>query len=164
MDLTVIGGAISGLKTATDIAKGLVNVNTAVEVNAKAIELQRALLSAYADAVSAKETQSALQEEVRELKRQLASNEQFAADMKRYKLNTPWPGSIVYALDATMSNGEPAHYLCANCYQSKKKSILQATRLESGWLAMACPNCRATVRTDNKHSVNPAYATAPQST
>jgi hypothetical protein len=161
MDLTVIGGAISGLKTATDIAKGLVSVNTAVEVNSKAIELQRALLSAYADAVSAKETQSALQEEVRELKRQLSNSEEFAADMKRYKLDSPWPGSIVYALDSSMSNGEPAHYLCANCYQTKKKSILQVERTDSGFLGLKCPNCKAAVATKNKYSVAPQYAGVP---
>lgn len=162
MDLTVIGGAITGLKTATDIAKGLIGINTAVEVNAKAIELQRALISALADAVRAQETQSALTEEIRNLKRQLAHNEEFAADMKRYKLNVPWPGSTVYALDAEMSNGEPAHYLCPNCYQAKKKSILQTVRVENNFLAFACPSCRTSVTTKNKSSVNAQYAGAQQ--
>jgi DNA-directed RNA polymerase subunit RPC12/RpoP len=158
MDLTVIGGAISGLKTATDIAKGLVGINTTVEVNAKALELQRALLSAYGDALSAKETQSALTDEIRELKRQLSNNEEFAADMKRYKLDTPWPGSVVYALKESMSNGEPAHYLCANCAQRKQKSILQCVPSIQNFTAFACPNCRASVTTRFKGGVSANYA------
>lgn len=158
MDLTVIGGAISGLKTATDIAKGLVSINTAVEVNAKAIELQQALLSAYADAVSAKETQTALQEEIRELKRQLSNNEEFVADMKRYKLDVPWPGATVYALEEAMCNGEPAHYLCTNCYQKKQKSILQVTTNSNGWACFDCPSCRASVVTRFKYGAQARYA------
>jgi hypothetical protein len=158
MDLSVIGGAISGLKTATDIAKGLVNINTTVEVNAKALELQRALFSAYGDALSAKETQTSLQDEIRELKRQLSHNEEFVADMKRYKLDTPWPGSIVYALKESMSNGEPPHYLCANCYQNKKKSILQVSPSIERFTTFVCPTCRAAVTTRYKGAVAPNYA------
>lgn len=160
MDLSVIGGAVSGLKTAVEIAKGLVAVNTTVEVNAKAIELQRAILSAYGDAVSAKETQFALQEEVRDLKRQLAANEHFAADMERYQLDAPWPGSMVYALKESMSNSEPAHYLCANCYQNKKKSILQCVPSIQNYTTFACPNCRASVATRYKGGVPAKYASS----
>lgn len=160
MDLTVIGGAVAGLKTATDIAKGLISTNTAVEVNAKAIELQRALLSAYADAISAKETQTALLEEIRSLKRQLAHNEEFAADMKRYALDAPWRGTAVYALQESMSNGEPPHYLCPNCYQAKKKSILQLGTNSKGDQCFNCPNCRTTAQTPYRHGVTAHYAGA----
>jgi hypothetical protein len=150
VDLTVISGAISGLKTASDLAKAIVSTNTAVEVNAKAIELQRALLAAYGDALSAKETQSELQEEIRRLKSQAAQNEEFVADMKRYKLFEPWPGSPVYALKESMSSGEPAHYLCAYCYQSKKKAILYSgPGTKSPWCHLRCPACKTEIQSES---------------
>ena len=163
MDLTVIGGAITGLKTSAGLLKDLIDAKTMVEVNAKAIELQRALLSAYADAISAKETQSALQDEIRELKSHLAKNEEFAADMKRYKLHQPYPGATVYALKEDMSNGEPPHYLCTNCYQSKRKSVLQVLDNKEGWQIFVCSNCKASASTGFRLGVKAKFP-PPEST
>lgn len=128
-----------------------------VEVNAKALELQRALLSAYADAIGAKETQSALQDEIRSLKRQLSNNEDFVADMKRYKLHVAYSGATVYALKEEMSNGEPPHYLCTNCHEQKRKSILQIANNKEGWQIFVCPNCKATITTPYRGGVNAKF-------
>ncbi len=45
MDLGSISAAITGLKTATDIAKHLNQIDRGVEVNSKVIELQQVILS-----------------------------------------------------------------------------------------------------------------------
>jgi hypothetical protein len=157
MDMTVISGTISGLKTASDLVKSVISANTMVEVNSKALELQRALLSAYADAISAKETQSALLDEIRELKGQLSKNEEFVADMKRYKLYQPDSTATVYALKESMSNGEPPHYLCANCYQSKRKTILQVLDQPGGWQYFTCPSCKSAAPTGHRGGTKPKF-------
>ncbi|OGI41320.1 MAG: hypothetical protein A2140_05160 [Candidatus Muproteobacteria bacterium RBG_16_62_13] len=40
-DMTLIQGAITGLKTATDIVKGFLDLKTMAEVQGKVIELQK---------------------------------------------------------------------------------------------------------------------------
>src|SRR5262245_28439080 len=67
----------------------------------------------------------ALQQENAELGVKLARMQDWETQKKRYKLATPFPGCMVYALQKSMSDGEVAHYLCASCYQRGEKSLLQ---------------------------------------
>jgi hypothetical protein len=46
-----------------------------------------------------------------------------------------------------MSNGEPPHYLCANCFQDRKKAILAHSGNKDGWIAIVCAACRFTSQT-----------------
>ena len=52
-DMMLFQGAISALRGAADIAKGLVELNTMAEVQAKAVELQQIVLSAQGSALEA---------------------------------------------------------------------------------------------------------------
>ncbi len=47
------------------------------------------------------------------------------AEAVRYLLTRTEQGSLVYELDDRKAEGEPAHCICATCYQQKIKSILQ---------------------------------------
>ncbi len=130
-----IYGGISALKTAFDIAKGLKDIDDATRRNAAVIELQEKILTAQA-------AQSELVETVGELKKRVAELEAWEADKKRYELKEIAPGVFAYLLKETMANGEPAHQLCAACYQHNKKSILQ--RRDKGMnLLLHCPECSA---------------------
>lgn len=157
MDMTVVTGALASLRAATEIAKGLVGANTAVEVNKTAIELQGALLNAYGDAVVAQEALTALKDEIRELKRKLADNEDFAADLKRYAMFSPWTGSTVYAVKESMCLGEPPHYICANCAQQKKKSILATITGANGFGLCTCANCKTQFTTSFRGAASAKY-------
>ena len=48
MDLSLIKGTITGLKSASDIAKGFLELKSIADVQAKVIELQSVILSAQA--------------------------------------------------------------------------------------------------------------------
>jgi DNA-directed RNA polymerase subunit RPC12/RpoP len=117
----MVGEVFAGLgaiKTAFDIAKGLKDIDDATRRNAAVIELQEKILVAQ-------EAQSALINRVTELEKEVAHLRDWEADKKRYQLTDIGNGVVALALKPTMSNGEPAHYLCADCAAKTQKSYLQ---------------------------------------
>ena len=117
--------AFSSLKTMSDIAKGMVSLHTMTEVQAKAIELNEKIIETQQQIFAAHSTQTTLVDRVRELEGQIVRMQDWDTQKQRYKLATPFPGCMIYAVQKSMSEGEPAHYLCAACFQKGQKSILQ---------------------------------------
>jgi hypothetical protein len=137
-----ITAAINSLKVAGDIAKGLISLQTTTEIQAKAIELNEKIISAQHSVFAANAAQSALVDEVGSLKAQIVRMENWGTQKQRYKLVTLYPGSFAYALKKAVSEGEPSHYICANCYENGKRSIMQATQKTSAFGAKTCFVCR----------------------
>lgn len=158
MDLSLIQGTISGLKVAGDIAKGLLELKTLSEVQGKVIELQSAILSAQGNALSANADQSAMVEEIRALKEEIARVKAWDTQKQRYKLVQPWSAGVAYALKESMSNSEPPHLICTNCYESGRKSILNPVEDSQKWVHYACPVCKAQIPTGYRGGVTPQYA------
>jgi hypothetical protein len=125
IDMQSMSIAVSSVRAAGEIAVGMMSLKTTTEVQAKAIELNQKIIEAQHQLFAANATQSALAERIRDLESQLARLQVWDTQKRRYKLATPFPGCVVYALQKAMSDGEPAHYLCASCYQRGEKSILQ---------------------------------------
>ncbi len=126
---------LGAFKAMFDLAKGLKDVSDAATRNTVAIELQEKILAAQAE-------QSALIERVGELETQVAGYEAWDADKERYELNEFKPGQFAYPLKADVAGGEPAHMLCANCYNKIQKSILQTeTRFPGRHEVTFCQNC-----------------------
>jgi hypothetical protein len=132
---------LSAFKAMLDLAKGLKDINDSTARNAVAIELQEKILAAHAQ-------QAALVEKVGELEKVVARFETWEREKQRYRLKELVPGLFAYALKRTETNGEPAHALCANCYERGVKSILQDNKKSSIFdHALECPFCKAAYRT-----------------
>lgn len=71
------------------------------------------------------------------LTNELRDAQTFQSDLDRYELWETPTGSVVYRLKASMEHGQPLHYLCPNCIEEKRKSILQGPRH-----FRKCPHCR----------------------
>ena len=159
MDMGQIASAVSSLKVAGDLAVGLVNLKTMAEVQAKAIELNQKIISAQHDIFAANATQSVLIERVRELEGQIAVMKAWDTEKQRYKLASPETGALVYALQRVMSNGEPPHYLCANCFKQGRPSILNdLPKAKERWHYWICPNCESASPTGYSGPCPPKYA------
>lgn len=139
MDMSLIQGTISGLKIAGDIAKSFLELKSISDVQAKVIELQSAILSAQGSALSANADQAAMVEEIRALKEEISRVKAWETKKQRYKLHTPWAGAVVYALKESMSQGEPPHWICTQCYENGRPSILNYQLSGSGAGVYACP-------------------------
>ncbi|MBF8177687.1 hypothetical protein [Herminiimonas contaminans] len=142
MDIALIGGALGSLKAAGDIAKTLLDIRNTSEVATKVAGIQSALLDAQYSLLEANAAQSALIEKVRDLKEEIVRMKTWDNEKVRYKLHSPQPGIITYALQESHSNGEPPHYICTNCYQDGRKSLLnQKPDGKTGDYYFACPSC-----------------------
>lgn len=86
MDIGSITAAVNSLRVAGDIAKGLINVHTAAEVQSKAIELNQQIIDAQHQIFAANAAQTALLEYIRELEDQVASMKEWEAQKQRYSL------------------------------------------------------------------------------
>jgi hypothetical protein len=147
IDLTLLPSAMAGLKGAIDITSALVKTNNIVDVNAKAIELQQIIIKLQQDIFSAQDSQRVANEEILSLKKVISDLKKVSGDMGRYKLCSPFTGSAVYGISKDDASKEPAHYLCANCFQAGKKSVLNPKANEKGFQDFVCPSCRAAIST-----------------
>lgn len=158
MDMTLIQGTISGLKTAADIAKSLMELKSMADVQAKVIELQSAILSAQSSALSANADQASMVEEIRALKEEIARVKAWEAQKQRYKLTPFGDGAgVVYALKKTMCDSEPPHWLCTKCYEEGKRMILQPSSV-NGFAHLVCPSCNLDIPAHLRRLGPPEYA------
>ena len=158
MDLSLIQGTIAGLKTASDIAKGFLDLKTMTDVQGKVIELQSAILAAQSSALSANADQAAMAEEIRSLKAELERVKAWERQKERYQMHAPWEGATVYALKESQKGTDPAHWICTQCYELGKRSILQHHARTGGWASYVCGVCRSEVQSPWRSAVAFEYA------
>lgn len=145
-DPLTIGGAIASLKTAGEIAGAFVGLRDQAMIQTKVIELQSVILAAQSSAMSAQSEQFALLDAKRGLEAKIAELEAWDREKERYQLQEIGRGSFAYALKADAQGTEPAHMICPNCYQQRRKSLLQATDTVTMRLRThRCPACKTEV-------------------
>lgn len=146
VDIVMFQSALSGLKTAADIALGIGKLNTMVEVQAKAIELQQILLSVQSSALNAQAEQFSLIQTIRELEKEVAEIKAWQAQKLRYKLVSPWDGTLVYALTQESAQSEPPHWLCTMCFEAGGKGFYSSQN-KSNRLLLICDKCKGELQT-----------------
>lgn len=131
-DLLITG--LDALKTAFDIGKTIKDMDNSAVRNAAVIDLQNEILTAQA-------AQAALVSQVSELKKEMARFETWETEKQRYELEEMPPGILAYRLKPGMENGEPAHKICANCYNRNVKSLLHSLGSANGRTKWRCHTC-----------------------
>lgn len=149
VDLAAVSGAMASLKTAHDIAKAMLGLRDATVVREKVFELQGAILSAQADTFEANAAQSALLDRVRQLEKEVADLEAWDAEKQRYCLQEVASGSFAYTIKPDAKGAEPLHWICANCYEHRRKSILQSQGMGATGETFRCAVCLSSIRAGN---------------
>jgi rubrerythrin len=144
VDMTMISGAMSAMKVVSATAKAMVAIHDASVLRTKVVELNTQIQSAQSSALAALSDQFALLERVGKLEKEIADFKDWEREKQRYEMKRVQPGAVVYALKEQEQGTEPAHWICAACYQRGEKSILQAGREhfqhDTEW---PCPTCKA---------------------
>ncbi|HTT99231.1 MAG TPA: hypothetical protein VMF58_14365 [Rhizomicrobium sp.] len=140
-----IGLGIKALKTAFDIAKEAKDLTDTTTMRSKIIEMQSLILEAQGTAIEARDAHSEQVDRIRALEAEVADLKAWDNEKARYELKTPHIGATIYALKPDKRDGEPPHWLCPNCYQQRKKRILQGTSGGHGAARWTCPDCKAYV-------------------
>lgn len=142
VDVSLIAGAISGLRAASGMASDLVAVRDHAVLQSKVIDLQRTILDAQASALAAQGQINDLQETVRSLRAKLASAEGWDGVAGRYELREYDDQKFLYALKDEYAVAEPPHFLCTVCFLGQKRSILQRWSTHEDKICYHCQSCK----------------------
>lgn len=147
MDPSSITTALSALKGVFDVANGLRSFKNKAELDALAIEFNGKLLEAQQAMFAVNDERQHLIDKIRALEAQLSDKEEWEREKVRYALKSPWAGSpvSVFHLMKKFADGEEPHWLCPNCFQNKKKSILNPHHKTREPVHLVCSVCKASI-------------------
>lgn len=140
-----ITSVMTTLATAIGLAKDLANAKIDQATRDKAIALQSTIMEFQTLALAIKAENHALLDAKRDLEEQIRRMEEWGREEARYHLCELAPGVFAYALNPEAGTAEPAHLLCANCYQQRLKSILQRKPATLAGTPHVCHRCHAEI-------------------
>ena len=138
-----IGSLISSSKAAYDIAKGISSLKSEVDRNESISKILEVLLAVQMNALSVNAIAQKLQEDKRELAQKIMEFEKWSETETQYELKEIAAGVFVYSYKRTVKPSEPIHWLCAKCYNERKKSILQRRKHLPDGIHYLCNNCNS---------------------
>ncbi|MCE9649891.1 MAG: hypothetical protein K8R18_09745 [Parvibaculum sp.] len=142
IDMASIQAAAGSIKAAAEITNALLKLKIGAEIQSRVVDLNTQIIAAQVSTLAAQADQFALLEQVRELEKQVAALEAWETEKQRYELTEVGPGVFAYKPKSGMEGTEPAHKICANCYQDAHISILQAEVRNPGRVSMlVCNQC-----------------------
>jgi hypothetical protein len=164
MEFSALTSILTSLNAAKQIAQSMIDLRDAATFNERVIEFQSRIIDAQSSVFAAQEERAALVKRVSDLEQQMAALKQWEADKQRYELrNLGHQNAFAYVFKPDASSSEPAHAICANCYESGKKAILQFNgqpRIQDArW---TCPSCKTAIVAHSRALLPPQ--TTPPST
>jgi hypothetical protein len=154
-DVATISAGLQSLKAAFEIGKTVLNLGLSVQVQDRIREMNAKILAAQENAIASRDYQFALLKQIGDLEKAIAELEAWDAEAETYQLTDVRPkgnvmgSAFAYAPKEGTHPTEPSHFICANCYQDRHKSILQEQFLYPGGCdALICPRCSMIIYKD----------------
>ncbi|KAB2845677.1 MAG: hypothetical protein F9K45_03470 [Melioribacteraceae bacterium] len=148
MALAEISAALQSIKVASDIAKGIKSLKTEVAINEKASELLDSIIDVKMNLIEFQNHYENVQREKRELEEKIRSYENWESIQKQYALKEISKGIFAYSF--SIEDKEiPHHFLCANCFEGRVKSIIQMDWQDDYQTKYSCPKCKNHVITQH---------------
>lgn len=141
MVIAEVSTIITGIKGTIDIVKGLKSSCDDHTIMQAQTEIREQLLAILSDAIALQEKHSALINEKDELAKKLMEFEHWKQTESEYELKEVVPDKFVYSYKNSQQSTIPMHWLCPNCWNDRKKSILQKirqTEREAGYICHRC--------------------------
>lgn len=128
-----IAAVIQSVSALNDLLRASKELSNRNEFVAAVSEVNEKLLAANAVALACQEKQAALTQEIDAQKERLMKLEDWEAKMERYELFRFPSGTFAYRLKEGVDPGQPVHYLCPDCVNERKPTILQPTPEATGY-------------------------------
>jgi hypothetical protein len=137
---------IQGLLQSFSVLKNLIDANRSLKNSNEFIaaihEINTKLMTVSQIALESQNEQFKLRHIINELEIKIKEYEDWKRESEQYQLKELGSQVFVYELKKDISNGEPGHYLCSNCFTVKKqKSILQLRAKNELGTWFRCNNC-----------------------
>jgi len=156
-----IGSLIASSKIAYDIAKSISALKSDVDRDKSITKILEVLLAVQTNALSVNSIAQELQEDKSALTQKLMEFEKWDETEAQYELKEIAIGVFVYSLKIVKSLSEPKHWLCAKCYNEKKKSLLQRTKHDFAGVHYICHSCSSEIVDHSKAMVIPKQKRGP---
>jgi hypothetical protein len=125
--LSEIPTALAALSNLRTLTKAVADSKVDAALREQAIESGFAIIDAQNAIISLQSQYQSLLEEKDRLKQSLIEMKNWETESAKYELTQIAEGLFVYALKDNYKPTTPPHWLCPDCYQNGKKSILQFT-------------------------------------
>ena len=147
---------IASISAAAGILTKLIALTTALgrkvpaAVREQILALSGRILDIQKELFAAQQREIDLTDEKRGLEDKLRLMNDWNEEKKRYELKLVGDIAIVCTLRPQFQEGDPPHWLCANCFQDGKKSHLEAgiESLHFSQRRWSCPRCTSGVLID----------------
>ena len=148
-----LASGLGSARSIFDIAKGFFALKTEAEKNAAILSIQR-------EALETQQAYSGALKRVEDLEQEIMRLKDWSAEKQDYVLADTGQGSLAYEYLEGVESGHPAHWICPQCYEEGKKSILKHETLPVGRArTLACHRCGFDVVTHGvRHNQNPPKA------
>jgi hypothetical protein len=143
-DITAIAQALGAFKALKDIGEATIGLANATAFRERQIEFQGKIIEAQSALMALQEEHATLAETIRGLEKEVADLKEWNTQKQDYELKDLGGGSTAYTFRQEKRGTEPPHYLCTQCYDDGKRSILQRTGdMKPGrWIPYRCNRCR----------------------
>lgn len=141
-----VTGAGGALKGAVGAAREIQKMQVDYSVKEKTYDLLDKLMDAQQQQMGLQELLMAAKNRIVELEEQANSKIDWEKEKSKYELFHPIPATAVYKLKSEGGSNQPSHYLCAHCYQSSMKSMLQYKSSDYAFVVMVCHACDSEYR------------------
>ena len=147
--------ALSGAKSAIDIARTAIDVGDTVRAQVAISEITSKLMDAQQAVLFSQAEVARLQRQVDDSEHELSRLRRVAEEHDRYELFELSPSVFVYRFRKPEANEHgatqdaPLHYICPRCFDTGTKSILQRYTFYS-LIYAKCSNCETEYDTGEK--------------
>lgn len=132
VDITLLAGALGSLKNAYEISKAIVDLRDEIARQSAVLDLQRNIIEAQVQTLQAQASMSELVDKIRQLEALLEERHRWDETAAQYELKDFGGDTFAYTRKSNIIGGEPPHNLCPNCFQARKKSVLQRETNDTG--------------------------------
>jgi DNA-directed RNA polymerase subunit M/transcription elongation factor TFIIS len=139
--ITIGFSALAAFNQAQQIIKALLGLKIDSEVLAHVTKLQSELAAAQLGYLDAIEKNTALVTSKNDLEKEITQLKAWANEKQRYKLTQIQTGVYACVLKESEANGEPPHWICADCYNKGKRFILSKNRESYRDKTYKCTEC-----------------------
>lgn len=121
--MSKITAFVAAVGQVTTIAKAFWKAGDDAKRARLEVEFSHAVLELHQKQLAVVEDYQVVLESNVALKKQLADYDKWEQERTRYSLCDVGSGTMVRVLDPDKARGEPLHWLCTHCYESRKKGF-----------------------------------------
>lgn len=145
-----ISTAITSIKTATEIVKGIIALNKDVEIKQKADDLLDVIISLKFMIIDLQSKYNEITKTKSDIEKKYMELLSWDKTASQYELKEITTGVFVYIPNESHHPAGAKYWLCTNCFESQQKSILQFDKKFMSRDQYVCPRCKNSIRVPSK--------------